>query len=90
MSIVFQQIYRFEPHVGILCKIPHNAIYRGNGFYLQVYHPEPLIDVKCNLCPEGTTWDEECQDCIPVCFPNMLSILQIINANLPAKIITET
>jgi hypothetical protein len=85
--IYLDKTYNTEPLTKYLCKTPIDPGTGNPSLRLWQYHEPPILDVKCSLCPEGTNWDEECKDCVPICFPDMLAMLQIINANLPAKII---
>jgi hypothetical protein len=77
MAIVFEKIYATEPGVRVVCSTPNTAFTNAVLTY----------DIKCLECETGTMWNEECQDCVPICFPDMLAVLQIINSRLPAKII---
>jgi len=80
MAIALEKTYRVEPVIRIVCLTPNTP----NTTFTEAVL---TYDIKCLECETGTVWNEECQDCVPVCFPDVLAMLQIINANLPAKII---
>jgi len=70
-------IYIKEPRISVICKTPTQTVSKR---YVRAY------DVRCG-CESGTVWDDQCQDCVPVCFDQLLGLLKEINRNLPAKII---
>jgi hypothetical protein len=74
----------FNPVIEIDCITPRPPNLLENGDY--VFFPSVVVECV-NPCPEGTEWDPECNDCVPVCFDQILSLLKEINRNLPAKII---
>jgi len=81
-------LYNIEPTIEVTCKRDTEANLDSNALFLAQYWLEPSVEVTCiTRCEDGTVWDEECQDCVPVCFSDVLAMLQIINAKLPAKII---
>ena len=77
MTVVIDKIFLQNPDIKVVCVTEHTTLSAVALTY----------EIECVRCEEGTHWDEGCQDCVPICFPDMLAMLQIINANLPAKII---
>jgi hypothetical protein len=69
-----------------LTQLPISYSAKCKSLIVPTYQLPVTFTVECQ-CPGGTVWDEECQDCVPVCFPDVLAMVQIINAKLPAKII---
>ena len=73
MTILFTQKYRlYPPTIKILCKEP---------LFSQEFTAQPVLDILCHPpCPDGETWDEECQECIceSICDGTIASIIRSI------------
>ena len=88
MAVLKELNYWFLPTLQIVCKKDTEANLDLAALKVAQYWFLPTVVVNCIVkCEDGTEWNEECGDCVPVCFPDMLAMLQIINAKLPAKII---
>ena len=95
MSVIFTQLQLTNlsvkckvsiPTGSQLAQLPISYNAKCKSLIAPIYQLPVTFTVECR-CPTGTAWDEECQDCVPVCFPDVLAMVQIINAKLPAKII---
>ena len=76
--IYLDKTYNAEPLIKYLCSTP---IHPGTGnpsLRLWQYHDPPILDVKCDLCPPGTRWDEECGDCVCDNISILLDLAQTI------------
>ena len=70
-----EMLYRNLPSLIISCLLPTDS----NGNIITAswrYKSHPLLDIKCTQCDPGYMWDEECNDCVPDCFPQFLSITE--------------
>jgi len=61
----------------------------GYSFYWKVWEADGQDQSNgqyaiSNNCEEGTVWDEECQDCIPVCLGDILSFAQALESDAAA------
>ena len=79
-------LFQTEPTLTLICKQERGNYQLFPTFTAKCknspgnYQLVPEFTVECR-CPSGTEWDEECQDCVPVCFDQFLEYLNNWNSS---------
>jgi hypothetical protein len=71
MSLVVDKNYIENPQIIIVCSTPKSGL---TGLIFE-------YEIECVRCEDGTVWDEECNDCVPVCFDQFLEYLNNWNSS---------
>ena len=71
MTVVIDRLFLQNPDIKVVCATEHTALSAVALTY----------EIECVRCEDGTVWDEECNDCVPVCFDQFLEYLNNWNSS---------